>query len=51
MSWWGWVLVVWVVLALAGAVVLGRSIRTAERRDRGQHGDEDLNQDDEWGAA
>ncbi len=35
MPWWGWVLVTWPVVAGGVAVVLGRAIRVAERRDRG----------------
>ena len=36
MPWWVWALVVWGVLALALGVVLGRAIRTAERREIGR---------------
>jgi hypothetical protein len=35
-AWWGWLLVAWVLLAAVAAVVLGRLIRTAERRDRSE---------------
>jgi hypothetical protein len=37
-----WALVVWGVLALALGIVIGRAIRTAERRERGrEHADEE----------
>ena len=32
-SWWGWGLVAWVVLAIAGGLVMGRAIRAAETRE------------------
>jgi hypothetical protein len=35
-AWWAWLLLVWAVLAVVGAVVLGRAIRMADRRDLGQ---------------
>ncbi|SFP13298.1 hypothetical protein SAMN05660464_2161 [Geodermatophilus dictyosporus] len=35
MPWWGWVLVTWPVVAVGVAVVVGRAIRVAERRDLG----------------
>ncbi|SDC38071.1 hypothetical protein SAMN05660690_1191 [Geodermatophilus telluris] len=42
MPWWGWVLVAWPVVALVVAVVLGRLIRMADRRDlKGDRPDED----------
>lgn len=37
MAWWAWLLLVWAVLAVASAVVLGRAIRMADRRELGQH--------------
>jgi flagellar biosynthesis/type III secretory pathway M-ring protein FliF/YscJ len=42
--WWVWALVVWGVLALALGVVVGRAIRTAERRELGR---EDTDEEDE----
>lgn len=36
MPWWVWALVVWGVLALALGIVVGRAIRTAERRELGR---------------
>ncbi len=42
--WWVWALVVWSVVALASGVVIGRAIRTAERRERGR---EDADEEDE----
>jgi hypothetical protein len=33
-AWWGWLLLAWPVVAVVGAVVLGRVIRTADERDR-----------------
>jgi flagellar biosynthesis/type III secretory pathway M-ring protein FliF/YscJ len=40
--WWVWALVVWGVLALALGIVIGRAIRTAERRERArEHADEE----------
>ncbi|PWW21842.1 hypothetical protein JD79_00983 [Geodermatophilus normandii] len=36
MTWWVWLVLVWPVLALGVAVVLGRVIRMAERRERGR---------------
>ncbi len=36
MQWWVWALLVWGVLALALGVVIGRAIRTAERREIGR---------------
>jgi hypothetical protein len=33
--WWAWLLLAWVVLAAGGAVVLGKAIRMADRRDLG----------------
>ena len=35
MPWWGWVLVAWPVVAIVVAVLIGRAIRAAERRDLG----------------
>jgi hypothetical protein len=35
-AWWAWLLLVWAVLAVLGALVLGRAIRMADRRDLGQ---------------
>jgi hypothetical protein len=35
-AWWAWLLLVWAVVAVVGAVVLGRAIRMADRRERGE---------------
>jgi hypothetical protein len=32
MPWWGWLLLVWPVAALALGVIVGRAIRLADRR-------------------
>ena len=37
MAWWAWLLLAWAVLAVAGAVVLGRVIQMADRRELGRH--------------
>ena len=34
MSWWGWALSAWVMVAIAGGMVMGRAIRAADTRDR-----------------
>lgn len=34
MPWWGWLLVVWLPLSVAAAVVVGRGIAHADRRER-----------------
>jgi hypothetical protein len=34
MPWWGWVLTVWSVLAVAGGLALGARIGHADRRER-----------------
>jgi hypothetical protein len=41
MAWWSWVLIAWVLLALAGAVWLGLALRIAEKRDWGRRGHPD----------
>jgi len=47
-SWWVWVLLAWGVLAVGVGVVVGRGIRTAERRELGHDsGDEATREDDE----
>ncbi|MGY1774364.1 hypothetical protein ACI8AV_00755 [Geodermatophilus sp. SYSU D00804] len=38
MPWWVWALVVWVVLAAALAVILGKVIRAADRRESKDEG-------------
>lgn len=34
MSWWGWVLIAWAVVATVAAVWAASALRIAERRDR-----------------
>jgi hypothetical protein len=34
MPWWGWALIGWAALAAAAGVLIGRSIRTADRREQ-----------------
>ena len=34
MAWWAWLLVAWVLVGVAVALVLARAIRLADRRDR-----------------
>ena len=48
MAWWMWVLIGWPVVAFGAAVVVGRAIRMAERRERRRHGTDD---DADWDVA
>lgn len=41
MSWWMWLLLSWAVVALLGAVWMGRALRTAEDRDWARRGSTD----------
>jgi hypothetical protein len=45
-AWWVWLLLMWPLLATVSAVVLGRAIRTAERRDLGLDRPDDLPSDE-----
>ncbi|MGY2084332.1 hypothetical protein [Blastococcus sp. SYSU DS0539] len=51
MSWWGWLLVGWAIASVAGSIVVGMAIRTADRRDlRRDRADEWLDPRDEDAA-
>ncbi|MFC4693826.1 hypothetical protein [Geodermatophilus arenarius] len=45
MPWWVWALVVWAVLAVTVAVVVGQVIRSADRRE--SRGDRSVRDDDD----
>src|SRR3954447_15856987 len=44
MTWWAWLAIAWLIIAVIGAVGLGMALRVAERRDwvrRGRPGQSD----------
>jgi hypothetical protein len=45
MTWWGWMLTVWVVVACAAGIWMGLALRLAERRDRDRRAEEPTSAD------